>query len=144
MDWFALWFVRASLVWLAAAVTLGSYMAAHPPAVIYRTAHLHMALLGFVTMMIYGVAYHILPRFMGKPLRNRKLAGVHWWLSNLGLLMLSTGFIWRSHAGPRAVPLLSAGGILSALGAYLFVGLMLRLLWKRTVKTVPVSRPGQS
>ena len=140
MDWFALWFVRASLVWLAAAVTLGAYMAARPAAVIYRTAHLHMALLGFVTMMIYGVAYHVLPRFMARPFTNRRLAGVHWWLSNVGLVLLAAGFMWRSHVGPRATSLLSAGGILSALGAYLFVGLMLRLLARRGNTAVPVQR----
>lgn len=138
MEWYSLWFVRSSLVWLAAAVTLGSYMAMHPPAVIYRAAHLHMALLGFVTMMIYGVAYHVLPRFMGKPFRNLKLAGLHWWLSNIGLTLLAAGFLWRSHAGPEAIPLLSAGGIMSAVGAYLFVGLMLQLL--RKGKTVPARR----
>lgn len=140
MDWYALWFVRASLVWLASAVTLGSYMAAHPPAVIYRTAHLHMALLGFVTMMIYGVAYHVLPRFMARPFTSRRLAGLHWWLSNVGLALLAAGFMWRSHAGPRATPLLSAGGIMSALGAYLFVGLMLRLLSKRGSQAVALGK----
>lgn len=128
MDWYALWFVRASLIWLALAVTLGSTMAAHPAYIIYRTAHLHMALLGFVTMMIFGVAYHVLPRFTGNPFRRRKLAGVHWWLSNIGLLILAAGFIWRPHAGPRSTLVLSVGGILSALGAYLFVGLMLEIL----------------
>lgn len=138
MDWFALWFVRASLVWLAAAVTLGSAMAAHPPWIIYRPAHLHLALLGFVTMMIYGVAYHVLPRFKATPFRNHRLAGLHWWLSNVGLALLVAGFLWRPHAGAAATPLLAAGGILSALGAYLFVGLMLRLLASKAVRVVAI------
>lgn len=131
MDWYALWFVRASLIWLALAVSLGTAMAVQPMWVIYRTAHLHMALLGFVTMMIFGVAYHVLPRFTGVPFRRRRLAGLHWWLSNAGLVTLTAGFLWRPHVGPRSTLVLTTGAVLSALGAYLFVGLMLDLLRRR-------------
>ena len=63
MDWFVRNFIKASLAWLGLAVSLGLAMAAHPAWVVYRTAHLHMALLGFVAMMIFGVAYHVIPRF---------------------------------------------------------------------------------
>ena len=62
MDWFTKAFIKASLVWLALGVTAGVAMAIHAPWVIYRPAHLHMNLLGFVAMMIFGVAYHIMPR----------------------------------------------------------------------------------
>ena len=47
----------------------------------YYPAHVHMNMLGFVTMMIYGVAYHVIPRFIGKPLHARRLAAWHWWAS---------------------------------------------------------------
>ena len=56
MEWFVKAFVKASLVWLALGVTLGVAMAAYPAWIIYRPAHMHMVLLGFVTMMIFGVA----------------------------------------------------------------------------------------
>ena len=65
MDWFAKAFIKAALVWLGLGVTLGVVMAVSPAAAVYRTAHLHMNLLGFVSMMIYGVAYHVIPRFTG-------------------------------------------------------------------------------
>ena len=55
MEWFVRWFIRASLVWLALGITLGLCMAAHPGWIIYRPAHVHMNLVGFVTMMIFGV-----------------------------------------------------------------------------------------
>ena len=79
VDWFARDFIRASLVWLVAAVSLAVAMAVYPPWTIYRTAHMHMALLGFVTMMIYGVAYHVIPRFTGQPLWSPRLPGIHVW-----------------------------------------------------------------
>ena len=121
MDWFSKAFLRASLVWLALGVTLGVAMAAVPAWAVWRTAHLHMNLLGFVTMMIFGVAYHVIPRFTGHPLWSPRLAGWHWWLSNAGLALMVAGFGLRPFAAPGATPVLAAGGTLAALGAYAFV-----------------------
>src|SRR3954464_8299644 len=96
MEWFVRWFLKASLAWLASGVALGVAMAAHPVWTVYKAAHMHMMLLGFVTMMIYGVAYHVIPRFTGYPLPSRKAAGAHWWLANTGLLLMVCGFILRA------------------------------------------------
>jgi cbb3-type cytochrome oxidase subunit 1 len=121
LEWFVRAFVKASLAWLGLGVTLGVAMAARPAWIVYRPAHVHMNLLGFVTMMIYGVAYHVLPRFSGHPLHRRGLAGAHWVLANLGLATMVAGFSLQPHLGARAIPILAAGGTLSALGAYLFI-----------------------
>ena len=75
MEWFVKAFLKASLAWLALGVTLGVAMAVHPAWTVYRLPHVHVLLLGFVTMMIYGVAYHVIPRFTGAPLYSRRLAG---------------------------------------------------------------------
>ena len=121
MEWFVKAFVKASLAWLALGVTLGVAMAAAPGWVIYRPAHMHMNLLGFVTMMIYGVAYHVIPRFTGHPLHSRRLAVFHWWVANAGLALLSAGFVMRFSGIARvSVALLGIGGGLSAIGAYCF------------------------
>jgi len=126
MEWFVRAFLKAGLVWLALGITLGVAMAAHPVWTVYRPAHVHMVLLGFVTMMICGVAYHVIPRFAGFPLHNRRAVGVHWWLSNTGLAMMVCGFIARAtNAGPGTV-VLAIGGTLSATGAYIFVYLIWR------------------
>jgi cytochrome c oxidase cbb3-type subunit 1 len=123
MDWFVKAFLKASLSWLAAGVTLGLAMAIHPAWTIYRSAHLHMNLLGFVAMMIFGVAYHVIPRFTGHPLHSRRLATAQWWLANVGLMMFVAGFVWLPHAmfATRARVLVSVGGVFSAAAAYLFV-----------------------
>lgn len=94
-------------------------MASSPALTGYRTAHLHMLLLGFVTMMIAGVAYHIIPRFAATPLYSEKLAYLHLVAANLGLLLLAGGFMLRVHAIKSAPGLLATGGVISALGAYL-------------------------
>ena len=128
MTWFAKAFLKSSLAWLALGVTLGVAMAAHPVWIIYRPAHMHMLLPGFVTMMIFGVAYHVIPRFVGFPLHRPRLAGVHWWIANAGLLLMVCGFAARIHWPTAATPLLATGGVLSALGAYLFVYLIWRTI----------------
>jgi cbb3-type cytochrome oxidase subunit 1 len=80
-----------------------------------------MNLLGFVTMMIYGVAYHVLPRFSGHALYSRRIAVLHWWASNTGLALMVIGFVLRARGVSGNTPVLAAGGILAALGAYGFV-----------------------
>ncbi len=50
--------------------------------------HAHTNLLGWVSMMIFAVAYHVLPRFSGRPLYSNRLADMHLILSNIGLIGL--------------------------------------------------------
>ena len=128
MEWFVKAFLKASITWLALGVTLGVAMAVHPAWTVYRLPHVHMLLLGFVTMMIYGVAYHVIPRFSGHALAHRQAAGWHWWLSNTGLVLMATGFALRVHGVPVATPLLALGGLCSAAGAYTFAYLTWRTI----------------
>ncbi len=128
MDWFVKAFLKASLAWLVLGVTLGVAMAAHGPWTVYRAAHMHMVLLGFVTMMIYGVAYHVIPRFAGSQLHGRQGAGWHWYLSNIGLTLMVAGFVMRVNGMRWATPVLATGGTLSAAGAYTFAYLLWRTL----------------
>ncbi|HXT17303.1 MAG TPA: hypothetical protein VN706_16815 [Gemmatimonadaceae bacterium] len=123
MDWFARAFIKSSLAWLGVGVTLGVCMAVEPALTIYAPAHMHINLLGFVTMMIYGVAYHVLPRFTGHPLWSRRVPVWHWVASNAGLAMMVVGIALRVHLQTvtAGTIVLSAGGTLSALGAYMFI-----------------------
>ncbi|MES2179079.1 MAG: hypothetical protein V4550_14555 [Gemmatimonadota bacterium] len=126
MEWFVRAFLKASVAWLAIGVTIGIAMAAHPVWTVYLPAHLHVMLFGFVGMMIFGVAYHVIPRFAGYPLHNKRAAGVHWWLANGGLTLMVCGFVMRVVRPDTGTIVLSAGGALSALGAYIFAYLMWR------------------
>ena len=128
MEWFVKAFLKASLAWLAAGVTVGVAMAVHPMWTVYRLSHIHMLLLGFVTMMIYGVAYHVIPRFAGFPLHRPEWAQRHWWISTAGLVLMACGFVVRVQAPTHGTIALSAGGVLSAAGAYTFVYLIWRTI----------------
>lgn len=121
MDWFAKAFVKAALVWLGLGVTLGVVMAVDPATTVYRTAHLHMNLLGFVSMMIYGVSYHVMPRFTGNAIHNVKIAVAQLWLANLGLALIVAGFAARAHGERASIYLLALGGVMGAVAAYCFI-----------------------
>jgi len=121
VDPFAKAFIRASLLWFVGGITLGLAMAIHPPWVVYRPAHAHMNLVGFVVMMIFGVGYQMLPRFFGHPIHSRALAVAHVWMANLGLAALVAGFLIAPHVGSASVPVTAGGGLLWAAGAYGFV-----------------------
>ena len=121
MDWFVKAFIRASLAWFALGILLGIAMAAYPPWVIYRPAHAHMNVVGFLTMMVFGVGYQLLPRLFGHPLFSRRVAVAHWWTANAGLTGMVAGFIVRPYAFRGGSNLVAIGGVLFSLGALGFV-----------------------
>lgn len=135
MDWYVKGFLKSSLVWLTLGVTSGVAMAAHPVWTVFRVPHVHMVLLGFVTMMIFGVAYHVVPRFAGVQLHSRRAPAWHLGISNVGLALMVGGFSLRAVGLPMGTAMLALGGALSALGAYTFA----YVVW-RTIDTAPATR----
>jgi cbb3-type cytochrome oxidase subunit 1 len=132
-------FIRASLVWLVAGVTLGVAMAASPALIVYRATHIHFLLLGFVTGMIFGVGYHVFPRFAGRALRHPRLMMVHWWLGNAGVGAMGAAFALRASGVTWSPALLAAGGSAAAAGAYLFAW----NVWRTLDRPVPRPRPSR-
>ena len=128
MDWFVRAFLKSSVAWLAAGVSLGVAMALHPVWTVHRPAHLHVTLLGFVAMMIFGVAYHIVPRLAAHPLHSPRLAGVHWWIANIGVALFAPGLMLRAVNAPYAGLVIGVGATLSAAGAYLFAWIIWRTI----------------
>lgn len=122
MEPFVRRFIRASLAWLAVGVLVGVAMAFRPyEALALRPAHAHANLLGFVSMMIFGVAYHVIPRFAARPLHNRRLAALHLVVANLGLTLMVGGFVGRLRWADAGDLSLRTGAALGAIGAFLFI-----------------------
>jgi cytochrome c oxidase cbb3-type subunit 1 len=121
MDPFVRRFIRSSLVWLGTGVLIGIAMAFDPRWVAFRPAHAHANLLGFVSMMIFGVAYHVVPRFSGRPLHSPALASAHVWIANAGLAGMVGGFMGRVYFAAAGNALLRAGAAASAVGAFCFI-----------------------
>jgi len=120
MDRYTKGFVVAALVYFFLAAVLGIWMGGTDGAGWVKFAHVHFNLLGFMSMMIYGVGYFILPRFNGRTLRWPSWVPIHFYLANIGLIGMvataperpSTGFILFS-----ALSVISAGMFAVNLGA---------------------------
>ena len=100
MDKYAKAFIKSSLIYLGVGTILGLLMVFWPDARFAMTRiHVHILLLGFMAMMIYGVGYHILPRFMGRPVYSHRLGNVQVWLANITLLGLAISWILEATVG---------------------------------------------
>jgi len=88
MDKFVKGFIVMSVVYLGIAAVMGIVMLANQNMMSIKFVHSHLNMLGWVSMMIYGVGYHILPRFMGRPLYSNKIGEVQFILSNLSLVVM--------------------------------------------------------
>ncbi len=86
MDRFVRNFIIASIIYLGLAAVLGVCMLGNESLLSLKFVHSHLMLLGWVSMMIYGVGYHVLPRFSGRPLRYPKMGELQFWAANIGLL----------------------------------------------------------
>ena len=96
------WFIAAALVYALLGGLLALAWLADPAALPALTprVHAHLMLLGFVAMMIFGVALHVLPRFTGHNLFSERLADAQFWLANLGLVAMVAGW-WFALRRPR-------------------------------------------
>jgi hypothetical protein len=122
METFVRGFIRAALVWLGIGVLMGLAMSVWPQVALgWRPAHMHANLLGFVSMMIFGVAYHVLPRFFARPLHAPRLALAHLWVANVGLALMVVGFVLRLSYWTAGSAALVTGAVASAAGAFFFI-----------------------
>ena len=88
MDKFVKGFIVMSVVYLGIAAVLGIIMLANQNLMAIKFVHSHLNMLGWVSMMIYGVGYHILPRFMGRPLYSNKVGEAQFYLANISLVTM--------------------------------------------------------
>ncbi len=130
MDKYAKAFVKASLIYLGIGTILGVLMVLWPDIRFTITrVHTHINLLGFMAMMIYGVGYHILPRFMGRPVYSQHLGNVQMWLANITLVGLSFSWIMEASQGGIWHNLAILFGIGQGVSVFLFI----INLWKSMV-----------
>jgi cbb3-type cytochrome oxidase subunit 1 len=135
-------FIKTSLLSLAVGVVLGVLIALHvlkpDQPQLLTSAHSHVNLLGGVMMLIFGVGYHILPRFSGRPLWNEKMADVQLWVNIIGLAGMVIAFIAAAYSKSDLLRYAVAPfGALYGLGALLFVINM----WKTISGALPAPSP---
>ncbi len=133
MERTVVWYLRMSLGYFIAGAIIGFSVLLWPTeAGYYISAHVHLNLLGFMSMMIYGVGYHILPKFSGQHIYSPMIMKVQFWLSNAGLIGMAVSwpFVARGSEG-TAETILILTSAMSLLAIILFAFNILK-----TVKAV--------
>jgi hypothetical protein len=137
--------IRAAMLALAAGILLGvAFALDRSLGARLRPLHAELNLWGWSTLLIYGVGYHMLPRFCGRPLARPRLAEAQGWLAIGGVAAASLGWLLslaepltqsRPQAGRMAqlvsgapAALLAAGGLAQLAAALIFVSLAAALL----------------
>ena len=129
MDTFVRRFIIMSIVYLGISSLVGIAMLGSENAMALKFVHSHLNMLGWVSMMIYGVGYHILPRFMGRPLYSNRLGEAQFYLANISLvalLLFYTLTIYSPDGMYRTLTMLS--GVVQVAAIFLFFYNMLMTL----------------
>ena len=129
MDKFVKGFIIMSIAYLGAAAILGILMLWNQNVMGLKFVHSHLNMLGWVSMMIYGVGYHILPRFMGRALYSARIGEAQFVLGNVSLvamLVFYTLNVYDPSTAYRALTVASAA--VQAVSVFLFFYNMLMTL----------------
>jgi cbb3-type cytochrome oxidase subunit 1 len=129
MDKIVVWYLRMSVIYFIAGALIGLVMILSPGETgYYVSSHTHLNLLGFMSMMIYGVGYHILPKFSGRNIYSPMIMHAQFWIGNAGLIGMVAG--WLVLRGDVS-PVLIISALLSLTSVVLFAFNILK-----TIKSV--------
>ena len=137
-------YIKTSFLFLMAGLVLGGYillaefvLGRYPPR-LFVTSHVHLLLVGFMLMMVMGVATWMFPRPAREDTRYRpELAEAVYWLMTIGTVVRAAAELGAGFEGWPALRLLiTLGGLAQLVAAGLFV---LNMWWR--VRMPPVAAP---
>jgi cytochrome c oxidase cbb3-type subunit 1 len=118
-----------SIVYLGISSLVGIAMLGSEKAMALKFVHSHLNMLGWVSMMIYGVGYHILPKFMGRAMHSRTLGEIQFWMANIGLVAMLVFYTVNVYSPSGALVMVTvAAGVLETASIFLFFYNMLMTL----------------
>jgi cytochrome c oxidase cbb3-type subunit 1 len=118
-----------SIVYLGISSLVGIAMLGSEKAMTLKFVHSHLNMLGWVSMMIYGVGYHILPKFVGRQMYSKKLGEVQFWAANIGLVAMLVFYTLNLSAPSDALVAATVlAGVLELVSIFLFFYNMLKTL----------------
>lgn len=100
-------------------------------------AHAYVQVFGFMTLFIMGVAYHVIPRFVGSTLQHERLVPWSFWLQVAGVVSIACGF-FHDGAFTQAIWITGCVSLLSA--AAMFCTVILRTLGSAADSREPFRR----
>ena len=144
MDRYPKMFVRWAIIYLLIGTMIGLLMGVNIiNRSIFRFAHIHINLLGFMVMIVSGIAYHILPRFNARPLKWPGLVSYHFYLANIGIIgMVSSQTLVLASGSPIFSILFHLTSTIMVLSVALFVANVYGLLTDPKPLVKPEKAPG--
>ena len=129
MDRFVKGFIVMSIVYLGISTIIGLMMLGNQNMMSLKFVHSHLNMLGWVSMMIYGVGYHILPRFMGRALYSNKLGEAQFYLANIALITMLVFYTLNAYSPSGMYRMLTmTSGVVEAVTVFMFFYNMLMTL----------------
>lgn len=61
-------------------------------------AHVHVGALGWNGFLTFGVLYWLIPKMYNTPLYSKKLAGTHFWIGTIGIILYAIPMYWAGFA----------------------------------------------
>ncbi|WCN36225.1 cytochrome-c oxidase [Aneurinibacillus uraniidurans] len=107
--------LKIASVYFLLAIILGMFMSITHQ-FNYAPSHAHIGLLGWTSLALAGIIYHLFP----DAARN-KLATSHFWLHNIGLPIMMIGLLVFETGKTAFEPVIAIGATLTSLGVVLFV-----------------------
>jgi hypothetical protein len=99
---------------LVVGVFLGAWFSGHPViGVHYRIVHAELNIFGWTGLLISGIAYYLVPRFFGRPLRWPRLATAQIWLLATGMIASALAWTWRIEQGGSSEIIAVAQGVIA-------------------------------
>ncbi len=136
-------FIYIGMLYLLVGIILGALFIIVPDSGRLRFVHVHLNLVGFVIFLIFGIGYHILPRFRGRPLHSEGLAWFQFWVANIGLVGLVTFNVLVAYGAIRdGKTAMALFGSLLVVSVFLFIYNMARTLLPPVPK--PAARPASA
>lgn len=76
----------------------------------WTVAHVHVGALGWNGFLTFGMLYWLLPRLFNTPLYSKKLAGTHFWIGTLGIIIYAIPMYWAGFEHHLMMKEMSAEG----------------------------------
>ncbi len=115
-------FLRIAVVYFVIGAVLGLYMGI-TATFSQAPVHAHLNLLGWVSLAVIGLIYHVSPAA-----GETRLARIHFWLHNLGLPVFMVGLAAVLTGNQAMIPLVAAAASVVLVGIVLFAVNLFRAL----------------
>jgi hypothetical protein len=110
-----IWLIRISVIYLFIGTALGMYMSIVMDFVL-NSVHTHISLLGWTTMTLAGIIYHLFPK-----LEKSILCKIQFVLYNIGLPVMMIGLAFYTIGFAGFLVVVSIGASITSIAILLFV-----------------------